>query len=179
MAECGLCFDTYNATIPASEITTATIEYYINATDGTNFSLNGTILNPNVISINFPPIPVTLSNPSDITHKDMKLIWTQNDDSDFQNYTIYQTDNQEDLGTIIQVITQGTTTTYTVTNLSPKTTYYFSVRVNDAGDLHSDSSQVSGTTKEAPLTIPMEIIIGIAVIAVAITIILMKKKGLL
>jgi hypothetical protein len=50
MNKCGLCVDTYNATIPPSAVT-ENLEYYINATDGTNFSTNGTATNPLLIKI--------------------------------------------------------------------------------------------------------------------------------
>jgi len=160
MTICPGCIDTYNATIPASQVTTATIEFYINATDGTNYATypaaNPTT-NPQTINVNLYPTPVVLNQPTDITENSMKLSWTQSVDADFKNYTIYRSSASGILGTAIHTITQKSTTFYTVTGLTADTKYYFTVRVYDTGGLYADSNQVSGKTLAAappPVNLP-------------------------
>lgn len=192
MTKCPSCIDTYNATIPASKVSTPTIEYYINATDGTNFSTapaSNPATNPHVISVNMHPTPVTLSNPTSITENSMQLNWTQNTDNDFGKYTIYQSNANGALGTAIYTITQKQLTHYTVTGLIANTTYYFTTRVYDSNGLYTDSNQVAGTTAthsappppaaEAPFPW-MPIVIGLVVTAVVVAIVVVavrKKKS--
>ena len=95
---------------------------------------------------NTPPTAVTLNTPAEITANSMLLSWSQNMDKDFANYTVYQSTTEGDIGNSIHVITDNATTSYNVTGLSPSTTYYFTVRVYDTGNLHNDSNQVSGKT---------------------------------
>jgi len=105
-------------------------------------------------SVNLLPTSVTLNNPSDITHNSMKLTWTQNTEADFAKYEIYQSTSSGTLGTKIYTITDRTITSYVVTGLSVDTTYYFTVRVVDSGNLQADSNQVSGKTKQVDTTPP-------------------------
>jgi len=100
-------------------------------------------------SANMPPNAVTLYTPTSITKSSMILTWSQNTDVDFVNYTIYQSTISGDIGNTIKVITDNTTTSWTVTGLSPSTIYYFTVRVYDSLGLHNDSAQVSATTLSA------------------------------
>jgi hypothetical protein len=76
----------------------------------------------------------------------MQLFWSQNTDSDFSNYTVYQSTTLGDIGIVIYTEAAQSITSYTVTGLSSSTTYYFTVRVYDTGNLYNDSNQVSGTT---------------------------------
>jgi hypothetical protein len=150
--------NTYTGIIPSSSVTTAGVQYYINATDGINFSthpaINPTTF-PHTITIsaeNQPPMAVTLNPPTSITDKSMKLSWTKNNDADFAEYEIYKSTSSGTLGTKLHSISDRSTISYVVTQLSPNTTYYFSVRVTDAAGLFSDSNQVNGktlTTEEA------------------------------
>jgi hypothetical protein len=188
MTICPGCIDTYNATIPASQVTTATIEFYINATDGTNYATYPTenpATNPIVISVNLYPTPVVLNPPTEITENSMKLSWTENTDADFKNYTIYQSNTAGNLGTPIYAITTKSATSYTVTGLTANTTYYFTIRVYDTGGLYADSNQVSAKTLETqqpqppaqfpwtPITIG---VIAIALIIVISVVIIQKRK---
>jgi hypothetical protein len=95
------------------------------------------------------PTPVMLDFPTNITFDSLTLIWTRNTDPDFANYTIYQSTASGVPGNAIKVITTNTTTSWTVTGLSPSTTYYFTVRVYDTSGLYNDSAQVSATTLSA------------------------------
>jgi hypothetical protein len=146
---------TYTGIIPASIVTTAGVQYYINATDGTNFSTHPAA-NPTtsphtviVILMNIPPPAVTLNNPSNITQNSMKLVWTQNTEADFARYEIYQSTTSGTLGTKIYTMTDRSITSHTVTELSADTTYYFTVRVVDTAGLFADSVQVNGRTTQS------------------------------
>ncbi len=98
------------------------------------------------LATNTAPTAVTLDSPTNITESSMTLNWSQNSDSDFASYQIYQSTTSGQLGTLIQTIGTQTTTTYVVTGLSSSSTYYFTIRVVDTGLLYADSNQVSGTT---------------------------------
>lgn len=96
-----------------------------------------------------PPQTVTLSSPSEIACNSLKLSWSKNTDANFANYTIYQSTSAGTIGTPIKVITDQTTTSYSVTGLQPNTTYYFTVRVYNTAGYYSDSNQMSATTPVA------------------------------
>jgi hypothetical protein len=122
-----------------------------------------------------------LNEPADITDNSLKLSWTETVEADFKNYTIYQSNEDGILGTPIHTITDKATILYTVAALSPDTTYYFTLRVNDEGGLYADSNQVSGKTG-VPAPFPWTTIIiasGAAVAAVIIIIVFMKKKKII
>ncbi|MHA2100157.1 MAG: NosD domain-containing protein, partial [Candidatus Kariarchaeaceae archaeon] len=176
MNPCGSCIDTYNTSIPASAVTTSTIAYYINASDGSNWATNGTVAEPNLITINFDPINVTSSLPTQITHKSMELSWTENNDPDFNNYTIYRSETQGLLGTPIHTITERTTTNYSPQSLSSETTYYFTIRVFDKGGLYADSNQVAGLTRETPFQWTY-IGIPLVIVAIAVALFILRKKN--
>ena len=176
MTTCEGCIGTYNCTISESEVIAAIIEYYIEATDGLNFVTNGTAQNPHIILINLYPETVTLSYPTDITENSMKLSWTESIDTDFENYTIFQSSNKGSLENPIHVITDKSTTSYTIVDLPPASAYYYTIRIYDTGGLYSDSNQVDGRTKAAP-ALPWVPIIGSVIIAAAIisAIIILRK----
>jgi hypothetical protein len=168
MTACGSCIDTYNATIPASAVTTD-LAYYLNVSDGVNVALSGTAATPHLIAVNRYPTAATLNSLTAVTHDAMTLTWTASGDADFANYTVYQSTAKEALGTLIATITDASTTTYTVTGLSPATTYYFTVRVDDVGGLSVDTNTVSGTTlaTPSPAEFPwLYLIVALAVIGV-------------
>jgi hypothetical protein len=149
MSKCPECIDAYNCTIPASFVTTSTIEYYINATDGINFTTYPAVnpsANPEIIHVNLYPTAVLLDQPIDVTQTSVKLSWTQNADSDFKNYTIWQSNSQGSLGSVIFTSTDQSLTSYTVPQLTADTTYYFTVRVYDTSGLYADSNQVGVKT---------------------------------
>ncbi|MEM2970217.1 MAG: fibronectin type III domain-containing protein, partial [Candidatus Bathyarchaeia archaeon] len=179
---------TYNATIPASQVTTATIEFYVNATDGINYATYPAVnptSNPAVIHVNLYPAAVVLNAPTGITENSMKLSWTQSVDTDFKNYTLYRSTTAGSLGIPICTITTKSTTSYTVAGLMANTTYYFIVRVYDVGGLYADSNQVSGKTLEAqqqqqPTLFQLELVIISVVVAalliLTIAIVMTQKR---
>ncbi|PIV69837.1 MAG: hypothetical protein COS08_03365, partial [Euryarchaeota archaeon CG01_land_8_20_14_3_00_38_12] len=127
------------------------------------------------ISVKDPPVKVILSAPTEISKTSVKLTWTQNNDADFANYTIYRSTSESDLGDSIKVITDRTETSFVVIGLVPDTTYYFTVKVYNTDGYYSDSTQVSATTLSAeevakPSEIPwLYIIIPVIIIVVLAT----------
>jgi chitin-binding protein len=171
-------------------VTTAGVRYYINATDGTNFSTHpatNPTTSPHTITVttmNTPPTAATLNNPSDITQNSMKLTWTESTEADFARYEIYQSTNSGTLGTKIYTIADRSITNYTVTELSADTTYYFTIRAVDTAGLFADSVQVSGRTTpssqadEAESTPPWIwwVVGGVVTISVALTVVILALR---
>lgn len=178
MTECEGCIDTYNATIPSSAMNVATIEYYIEASDGTNHATHPATSpaeNPHTISIDLRPTPVVLSDPSDITEDSLKLSWTESVDDDFKNYTIHQSSIQGTLGDPINTITDKSANSYTATDLSSDTAYYFTIRVFDEGGLYTDSNQVMGKTN--PQAFPWMSLAIVLIILTAATVLILVTRG--
>jgi len=184
MTKCQTCMNTYNATIPASDVTTAIIEYYINATDGTNFATypaSNPDTSPGTIDVNLFPSQITANQPTDITDTAMSIIWTQSPDTDFQNYTVFQSETSGIIGSPVHSITNKTLTYYNATGLNPNKTYYFTVRVYDAIGLYTDSNQVSATTlnhtEEAPFPwVPVGIGITVAAAATVVALLVIRRR---
>jgi chitodextrinase len=109
------------------------------------------VIDDSYIGLELPPTPVTLSQATDITENSLKLSWTENADSDFKNYTIYQSSTPGNLGNAVHTITDKLTTSFVLTGLSANTTYYFTIRVYDTCGLYADSNQFSAKTN-APIT---------------------------
>ena len=108
---------------------------------------------------------VTLNTPTGTTENSAVLSWSQSTAADFVSYAIYKSTSSGTLGDQIATITDATTTTLTITGLSPNTTYYFTVRVNLAGGVYKDSNQVSTKTLQAGKPMPQ----GFSPFAIAIT----------
>ena len=98
--------------------------------------------------INWPPEPVTLHDPTDITNTSMSLTWTKNEDYDFKKYVLYYSTSEGSTGQKVTETTDRSDTSYQMTGLSENTTYYYVVRVYDTVDQYSDSNQVSAKTKK-------------------------------
>lgn len=94
--------------------------------------------------LNVPPEAVTLDEPGEVTRDSMRLTWTQNPEPDFLQYEVYQSTDEESLGTLAAEIADRTVTTYYASDLAFNTTYHFTVRTVDTGLLYSDSNRVSG-----------------------------------
>jgi muconolactone delta-isomerase len=132
-------------------------------------------------TINLSPNSVVLNDPTDITESSMRLSWTENTDNDFNNYTVFQSNTNGTMGTAIHTITQRQLMNYTVTGLTANTTYYFTVRVFNTGNLYSDSNQVKATTLTAQSPFPWiplaAAVVAIAIIAVVAIIFLRAKRS--
>jgi len=90
------------------------------------------------------PEAVTLDEPDEITRDSMRLTWTQNPEPDFLQYEVYQSTDEESLGSLAAEIADRTVTTYYASDLAFNVTYHFTVRTVDTGLLYSDSNTVSG-----------------------------------
>jgi len=134
------------------------------------------------IPIVVPPTAVSLNTPAqnEIGTSSIVLGWSASPDNDFLKYEIYMSTFATQLGSLLSTINTKATTTYAVTNLSPSTTYYFTVRVYNTGNLYTDSNKLTVTTSSEPpfymqpWFIALTIIIVAAVIAVVV--IMMRKK---
>jgi hypothetical protein len=178
MPKCAACIDTYNATIPAFW-KAVDVEYYLNATDGVQVALDGTPAMPHTITVLRSPAEVTLSPPTGATHDALTLSWTPSDDADFANYTVFLSTAPGTPGTAIVVLTDASTTSYTVTGLAPATTYHFTVRVTDADGRATDSPPVSATTTVAPppAEIPwLYVVLALVAIAVVIVSLVVRNR---
>ncbi len=129
------------------------------------------------------PGAVVLYNPLLITQTSLTLTWSQNTDTDFVRYEIYQSMFSGVLGNLIHIVQNNTATSYVINDLNSSTTYYFIVRVVDMCDLYTDSNQVSGTTlyhqEETKKTrfIP-SFEVSYLILILGISAILVKRKGL-
>lgn len=106
--------------------------------------VNGTTLPPN-----YPPSPVTLYPPENITQSSMRLRWSKNYDDDFEKYVIYMDTKDEFVPSpqnTLSTIVERNITEYIVTELKANTTYYFTLRVYDDRGLFTQSKYVNATT---------------------------------
>lgn len=185
MALCAECINVYEAAIPASAVTTTGVEYYISATDGTNVATHPAT-NPDdsphviaVIEANQPPGVIVLSEPSEIGENSIKFEWSASPDEDFARYEIYQSTSSGTYGTLIHSITNKQITSFTVTELSPDTTYFFTIKVVDSGNLYTYSNQVQAKTT-APSTFPWTwltaLVVLVIVTATALSVVRKKTK---
>jgi len=98
---------------------------------------------------NEPPTPVVLAQPFAVDSMTLRISWSQNDDQDFDTYTIYRSESSpvDTVNTAIAIINNRQTTQYNDTNLISNTTYFYRVFVTDKGGLSSGSNEASGTPK--------------------------------
>ena len=130
-----------------------------------------------VVVVSVPPPTAVTVSVSDITESSLKLTWTQSSDPFFARYKIFQSITQDQLGTSIGTITNIATTSQTVTDLSPETTYYFTVRIVNVAGLYADSTKISGATTALPFWKQTWFIGSIlAIIAVIVVAIVLRKS---
>jgi hypothetical protein len=101
--------------------------------------------------INYPPISVWLSDPTNIKAREVTLTWTQNTDLDFATYEIHSSLNPgftPDETTRDMIVDNQTITSIEVGGLEENCTLYFKVRVIDQGGLFNDSNEVSCHTED-------------------------------
>lgn len=101
--------------------------------------------------INYPPIAVWLSDPTNIKAREVTLTWTQNTDLDFASYEIHSSLDPgftPDTSTRDMTVDNQTITSVEVGGLEENCTLYFKVRVIDHGGLFNDSNEVSCHTED-------------------------------
>jgi hypothetical protein len=125
---------------------------------------------------NHSPNPVFLEtpDPQDISLDSVTLNWNQNNDEDFIQYQIFQSETQGTPGTNVQNITDWTTTQFTVNNLDSNKTYYFTIRTLDYSSFSADSNQIQISATAIPeftqlLVIPL-------ILFTVILVLIYKKK---
>jgi len=96
-------------------------------------------------------IPVTLFDPTNVTSTSLKISWSESIATNFARYELYTSESSGQFGSLTVTITDRLTTSYTVTDLQPSTTYYFVVRVVDTENKFSDSNQVGARTLPPPI----------------------------
>jgi hypothetical protein len=150
-----------------------TIDHYALTTEGQTYADKTTYCLGSTVAVNLTA--------SDITEKSLKLTWAQSNADLFARYEVFQSTTAGVLGTLTASILRKTTTSWTVTNLSPSTTYYYTVRVVDTESLTADSDQLTVMTADVPWWRQPWFIGSVAVIiivAIATVIVVCKRKRL-
>ena len=139
------------------------------------FTFTGTIIPE-------PPTAVTLSTPAqnEISASSIVLRWTESSNNDFLKYEVYMSSSSTQLGSLVTTINTKTTTTFTVLNLSPSTTYYFAVRAYNTENGYADSTKLTITSAAEIPFYQQPILIGAIIITVVVAIaafaFMMRKK---
>ena len=93
--------------------------------------------------VNKPPAPVTVSDPTTVTNDNAIIKWTQNDDKDFAKYEVHlgtSVSFSPSSATLKATLTDRTSTSFSLADLTADTDYFVIVRVIDSGALYSDSN---------------------------------------
>jgi hypothetical protein len=100
------------------------------------------------VTVEKPPVPVTVSNPDEYGEDFVVLLWSRNIDTDFARYEVYRSESENTpvAGLVPNIIGSQSVTTYNATGLKSRTTYWFRVRVVDTTGLTSMSNEVYATT---------------------------------
>ena len=148
MEKCVGCIDTYSATIDTLATASDEIEYYIQAADSNN-QVTAPEEAPQesyLIEINQPPEQIGLDIPEEVTDKNIVLTWAPSTDQDFDNYTLYVSQDPGNLGEPLTSIPSSSETIYSAEDLSHDTTYYFTLRTYDQAGQYADSDALEVTT---------------------------------
>jgi hypothetical protein len=148
MEKCVGCIDTYSATIDTAATASDEIEYYIQAADSNNQATapDWAPQETYLIEINMPPEKIQLDIPDEVTDKNIALTWAPSTDQDFDNYTLYVSQNPGNLGEPLTSITSSSETTHNAEDLSRDTTYYLTLRTYDQAGQYADSDALEVTT---------------------------------
>ena len=140
---------TVNGTVADNLASSTTYYFRLRTFDTGGLYNDSNEVNATTSAVNIPPVAVVLGNPTEISDASMKLTWTRNNDSDFNRYELYMGNESGFNLTVspLQIVTNQSATSYTVTGLSNNTTYYFRVRVVDNAGLFNDSNEVAGMTQ--------------------------------
>ena len=101
------------------------------------------------------PAGLVLEEPTDISATEMTLSWQASQASDFAYYRLYRAESEDvdQAATLVYTTAEQHVLDRTDTGLTPNTTYYYRVYVEDEWGISTGSNVVSGTTlnTEAPL----------------------------
>ena len=105
------------------------------------------------VTVEKPPAPVTLSEPTEAGEDYIILHWTTNTDSDFARYEVFMstTEGAPLSGLLPRAVPAQSVTVYNYTGLAARTTYWFRVRVVDTSGQSSVSNEVFATTARTNL----------------------------
>lgn len=126
-----------------------------------------------------PPTQVSLQTPEAdaVAERSVLLVWSENEDEDFDKYEIYRAGSLGSLGVLVATVTDQKHVSYEVTGLSPGTVYYFTVRTVDTEGLHSDSNQISVRTNAQRIPVLVILLpVFIAVIIIIIIVLLLTRR---
>jgi len=100
------------------------------------------------LTIEESPLPLTLNPLDEITPATMRLNWTEATIGNFKEYRVYRSDSSgvSESSTLLAVITNRATTTFTDSGLVARKTYYYRVYLYNQYDNGVGSSQSSATT---------------------------------
>ncbi len=106
------------------------------------------------------PTPVVVSLVSK-TSTSIEISWTENMDEDFDSYEIYVSGLEGASGFWEDTIDDRSTTSYTITDLDPDSTYYVMIRVMNTANKYADSNQLevktrAGGVPPSPVTVTVE-----------------------
>jgi len=103
------------------------------------------------VTVEKPPAPVALSEPTETGVDYIILHWSTNTDSDFARYEVFmsETEGAPLSGLSSRVVPAQSVTVYNYTGLAARTTYWFRVRVVDNSGQSSVSNEVFATTARA------------------------------
>ena len=103
------------------------------------------------VTVEKPPAPVRLSEPTEAGEEYIILHWTTNTDPDFARYEVFssQTEGAPLSSLSPRAVPAQSVTVYNYTGLASRTTYWFRVRVVDNSGQSSVSNEVFATTTRA------------------------------
>ncbi|OQY30313.1 MAG: hypothetical protein B6244_00180 [Candidatus Cloacimonetes bacterium 4572_55] len=133
--------------------------YRMRTTDTANLSSVGDIASATTYP-NLPPDSVWIETVNTVSESQLEIIWTPNQNSDFQRYNIYRdfTDEiNEETSDFVTFITNIETTQYTNFNLQPNVEYFYRIYVRDSAGLTKGSNVKSGVTLPVSGPHPVEL----------------------
>jgi parallel beta-helix repeat protein len=169
-----IAFNASNSTDPNGD----SLSYYwdFNASDGVNEDIQGKIVTHHysspgqytvtltvvdsegawdndtiviwVVTPNYPPTPVTLFEPLEVTHNSIRITWSQNNDTDFDNYAISLENDTGFISISDTDLNHQDTIRYNITNLPSNTTFQIYVEVFDTAKQKSESNIINVKTLE-------------------------------
>ncbi len=100
------------------------------------------------VAIEEAPPPVTLNSLDQITPDSMRVTWGETGIGNFKQYRVYRSESPDptESATLLAVITNRSTTTFTDTGLMARKTYYYRVYLYNQNDTGIGSNQASAMT---------------------------------